>query len=142
MLCHKIRNVNGGLLKIWLDQMTFLSGHWLLTGCYFWHWWVDMKVVAMALFLSSLIDYSNIHITTTTFVFVWHNNKFLLLQRSVSLNEKNFFWWDPSWVNRAFSSSLLNAVIARSHLPFFKIFLNFVYFCPNFQIFCHLFCTF
>ena len=26
--------------------------------------------------------------------------------------------------------------LARNHLPFFKIFSNFLYFCPNFQIFC------
>ena len=38
--------------------------------------------------------------------------------------------------NRAYSSSLLRAIIARSHLPFFKILSNFVHFCPNFQIFC------
>ena len=31
--------------------------------------------------------------------------------------------------------SLLRAIIARSHLPFFKIFSNFVHLCPNFQIF-------
>ena len=37
---------------------------------------------------------------------------------------------------RAFCSSLLCAIIACSHLPFFKIFSNFVHFCPNFQIFC------
>ena len=37
---------------------------------------------------------------------------------------------------RAFSSSLLRAIIARNHLLFFKIFSNFVHFCPNFQIFC------
>ena len=42
---------------------------------------------------------------------------------------------------RAFSSSLLRAIVAHSHLPFFKIFLNLVHFCPNFQIFC-LFLTF
>ena len=37
---------------------------------------------------------------------------------------------------RAFSSSLLRAIVARNHLPFFKIFSNLVHFCPNFQIFC------
>ena len=37
---------------------------------------------------------------------------------------------------RAFCSSLLHAIIAHNHLPFFKTFLNFVYFCLNFQIFC------
>ena len=36
---------------------------------------------------------------------------------------------------RAYSSSLLHAMIARSHLAFFKIFSGFVHFCPNFQIF-------
>ena len=36
----------------------------------------------------------------------------------------------------SFSSSWLNAIIACNHLPFFKIFSNFVLFCPNFQIFC------
>ena len=37
---------------------------------------------------------------------------------------------------RAYYSSLLRAIIARSHLLFFKIFSNFVYFWPNFHIFC------
>ena len=40
-----------------------------------------------------------------------------------------------SWT-RAYSSSLLCVIIARSHLHFFKIFSNFEHFCPNFQIFC------
>ena len=35
----------------------------------------------------------------------------------------------------AYSSSLLHAIIPRNHLPFFKIFSNFVHFCPNFQNF-------
>ena len=38
--------------------------------------------------------------------------------------------------DRAFSSSLLRAIIVRNHLPFFKVFSNFVHFCPTFQIFC------
>ena len=37
---------------------------------------------------------------------------------------------------RAFSSSLLRAIVARNHLSFFKIFSNLVHFCLNFQIFC------
>ena len=47
--------------------------------------------------------------------------------------------------DRAYSSSLLRAIIARNHLPFFKIFSNFVHFCPNLQIFCPFlpfFCSF
>ena len=36
---------------------------------------------------------------------------------------------------RAYSSSLLYAIIIYNHLPFFKIFSDFVDFCPNFQIF-------
>ena len=36
---------------------------------------------------------------------------------------------------RAYSSSLLRAIIACNDLPFFKIFSKFAYFCPNFQIF-------
>ena len=39
-------------------------------------------------------------------------------------------------VDRAHYGNLLRVIIARSHLPFFKIFSNFVHFCPNFQIFC------
>ena len=42
---------------------------------------------------------------------------------------KNYFS-----IIRAFSSSLLRVIIARNNLPFFKIFSNFVYFCPIFQI--------
>ena len=37
---------------------------------------------------------------------------------------------------RSYSRSLTWAIIARNHLPFFKMFSNFVHFCPNFQIFC------
>ena len=37
---------------------------------------------------------------------------------------------------RGHSSSLLHGVIACNHLLFPKIFSNFVYFCPHFQIFC------
>ena len=37
---------------------------------------------------------------------------------------------------RPFSSSLLRAIIARNHVPFFKIFSNFVHFGSNVQIFC------
>ena len=37
---------------------------------------------------------------------------------------------------RAYSSNVLYVIIAHNHLPFFKIFSNFVHFCPNFQIFC------
>ena len=33
-------------------------------------------------------------------------------------------------------SSLLCAIILCNHLPFFKVFSNFVHFCPNYQIFC------
>ena len=40
------------------------------------------------------------------------------------------------YANRAFSSGSLHAIIAHNHLPFFKVFSNFVHFCPNFQIFC------
>ena len=39
-------------------------------------------------------------------------------------------------VSRACSISLLRAIITRNHLPFFKIFSNFVHFCPNLQTFC------
>ena len=39
-----------------------------------------------------------------------------------------------SGINRAYSSSLLHAIIACNHLPLFKIFSNFVHFHPNFQI--------
>ena len=45
------------------------------------------------------------------------------------------------YVSRAFSSSLLHAIMACNHLPFFKIFSNFVHFCTKFQIFCP-FCSF
>ena len=43
---------------------------------------------------------------------------------------------------RVFFSSLLRAIIERNQLPFFKIFLNCVHFCPNFQIFCPFFALF
>ena len=37
--------------------------------------------------------------------------------------------------SKAFSGSLLPAIMARNHLPFFKIFSSVVHFCPHFQIF-------
>ena len=40
---------------------------------------------------------------------------------------------------RAYSDSLLRAIISRNHLLLFKIFSNFVHFCPNFQMFCSFF---
>ena len=45
-------------------------------------------------------------------------------------------WCSREYSFRAFSSSLLHVIITCNHLPFFKIFSNFVYICPNFQIFC------
>ena len=36
---------------------------------------------------------------------------------------------------KAYTSSLLHAIITHNHLPFFKIFWNLVHYCPNFQIF-------
>ena len=36
---------------------------------------------------------------------------------------------------RVYSSSLLHVIITHNHLLFFKIFWNFVHFCPNSQIF-------
>ena len=39
-------------------------------------------------------------------------------------------------LRRAYSSSLLRVIIACNHLPFLKIFSNFVYFYQNFQVFC------
>ena len=47
------------------------------------------------------------------------------------LNTRNF-----PWTGRVFPSNLLCAIMARNHLPFFKLFSSFVHFCPNFQIFC------
>ena len=44
--------------------------------------------------------------------------------------------------SRAFSSTLLRAIIARNHLHFFKISSTFLYFCPNFQIFFPFFALF
>ena len=43
---------------------------------------------------------------------------------------------------RIYSGSLLHLIIARNHLLFFEIFLDFVHFCPNFQIFCSFFAHF
>ena len=40
---------------------------------------------------------------------------------------------------RAFSSSLLHTIIARNHLPFFKIFSNLVHFLPKFSNIFHFF---
>ena len=43
-------------------------------------------------------------------------------------------------INIPYSSSLVPSITACNHLPFFKMFSNFVHFCPNFQIFCPFFC--
>ena len=49
---------------------------------------------------------------------------------------------------RIYSGSLLHLIIARNHLLFSEVFLDFVHFCPNFQIFCsflpifNIFCVF
>ena len=40
---------------------------------------------------------------------------------------------------RAYSSCSMHAIVARMGLPFFKVFSNFVHFCPKFQIFCPFF---
>ena len=40
------------------------------------------------------------------------------------------------FTSRAYSSCFMHAIVARLRLAFFKVFLNFVHFCPNFQIFC------
>ena len=37
--------------------------------------------------------------------------------------------------DRAYPRCFMHAIVARMRLPFFKIFSNFVHFCPNFQIF-------
>ena len=36
----------------------------------------------------------------------------------------------------AFSSCFMYLILVHMRLPFFKVFLNFVHFCPNFLIFC------
>ena len=37
---------------------------------------------------------------------------------------------------RVYYNCLVHVIIAHNHVPFFKIFSNFVHFCPNFPIFC------
>ena len=43
--------------------------------------------------------------------------------------------WSLS-ITKAYSGCFMHATLARMRLPFFKIFSNFVHFCPNFTIFC------
>ena len=64
-----------------------------------------------------------------TMVLVCH----VILQDHVTKGSNNYMGRSP--LSRAYSNSLLRAIVARNHLPFFKIFSNFVHFCPNFQIF-------
>ena len=47
--------------------------------------------------------------------------------------EKSMVYSCRTW---AYSNRLMHAIVARIKLPFFKIFSNFVHFCPNFQISC------
>ena len=61
--------------------------------------------------------------------------------KSTQKSRKCCYCNHSSRATRPFASSLLCAIIAHYHLPFFKIFSNFVHFYPNFQIFC-LFCPF
>ena len=37
---------------------------------------------------------------------------------------------------RVYSSCLMHTIVARVRLPFFKIFSNFLHFCPSFQMIC------
>ena len=49
------------------------------------------------------------------------------------------------YICNAYSNSSMGTIIARNHLPFFKIFSNFAYFCPNsriFGLFLPFFCPF
>ena len=55
-------------------------------------------------------------------------------------SERVIFWFENNY--RAYSNSLLHVIIAHNHLPFFKIFSNFIHFSPNFQIFCPFFVIF
>ena len=75
-------------------------------------------------------------------------NKIITLKKSdcweciKSHMKKNARAFPKNFTTRAFSSSLLRAIITRNHLPFFKIFSNFEHFCPDFQIFCPFFLLF
>ena len=76
----------------------------------------------------------NIGIVTTFRIYIYIHHK------TTSNNTKafvhilvNFFNYIYIYI-RAYSSSLMCAIIACNCLPF-EIFSNFVYFCPNFQIF-------
>ena len=67
-----------------------------------------------------------------TFMILKHVQKILSYSRATNIN-----WMENNpGGNKAFSSSLLHAITTRNHLPFFKIFSNLIYFCPNFEIFC------
>ena len=86
------------------------------------------------------------------FWFVSHTNldckkscECMVYLQFVKLNRKFYLPLKIVWAIGAYSRSLLRAIIARNHLLSFKIFSNFVHFCPNFQIFClffALFCSF
>ena len=67
------------------------------------------------------------------------NFTYIRLQRNWVIfiaNRIVVFLKSRDYICRAFPNSLLCVILASNHLPFFKIFSNFVHFCSNFQIFC------
>ena len=90
-----------------------------------------------AQFIHSFIHSSCDQCATTIFGHT-HSNIFLSALNFWYQHVKKFSWLCSRYI-RTFSSSLLCAIIARNHLLFFKIFSNFVHFCPVFQIFCLLY---
>ena len=86
-----------------------------------------IKQAKNASILTIPITFSKLSFLSTCNVYqAW---KFLS-PREMNVSLRNY---DPA---RAFSSSLLRAIIAHNHLRFFKIFSNFVHFRPNVQRFC------
>ena len=67
--------------------------------------------------------------------FSWQRMK---MQQHLSARNNIFYVYFFN-ITRVYSSSLLCSIVGRNRLPFFKIYSNFVHFCPNSQMFCPFF---
>ena len=58
-------------------------------------------------------------------------------RKTKGIRKVNWVIFQPNKPNnvKAYSSSLLHAIIGHNHLPFLKLFSNFLHFCTNFEIF-------
>ena len=101
----------------------------------------ENKVCFSTLSLFATLGKGNLHFCCTgpTVNNVWQIRiKLLISHLKISFfYDVNIFLliWHFSF-SRTYSSCLTHSIVTCMRLPVFKIFLKFVHFCPNFQIFC------